>query len=154
MRKKILATLLAVVVTFSSLPVSSVWGGVNKKSASKENTVYVSLDGREGASGTIDDPFSNIQTASDSLKGRTGPKNPGMVYIREGTYRVPESIKITGEHSYISYSAYEGEAVKISGAVTLDNNNFITLEQAEGSQFSSKSRIPEAMWDKIYVYDL
>lgn len=154
MRKKILAALLAVVVAFSSLPVSSVWGGANRKSASKENTVYVSLDGREGASGTIDDPFSNIQAASDSLKGRTGPKDPGMVYIREGTYRVSESIKITGEHSYIAYSAYEGETVKISGAVNLNNDNFITLDQAEGSQFSSKSRIPEAVWDQIYVYDL
>lgn len=121
---------------------------------SAENVVYVSARGRKQAKGTMDDPFSGIQQASDSLAGKTGPDRPGIVFIREGIYRLQESIKITGANSYITYAAYGKEKVEITGAVTLNNENFKKLSEVGGIRYSSKSRIPDSVKDRIYVYDL
>ncbi len=156
MKKRIITGFIAAAFTLSSLASLTAFGAseISGVNVSAENVVYVATDGREHADGTIDDPFSSIQEASDSLAGKTGPEEPGIVFIREGSYRLQESINITAANSYITYAAYQKEEVEITGAVTLDNGNFKKLTEAEGSRYSSGSRISDSVKDRIYVYDL
>jgi hypothetical protein len=92
--------------------------------------LYVSPDGNDGAAGTIDHPFKTIAHAKDQvrtlIKSTTGPIT---VYLRKGTYYLDETLKFTSEDSGnaatpITYAAYSGEEVTISGAKKLDNLNW------------------------------
>lgn len=156
MKKRIITGFIAAVFLLTSLTSLTAFGAAGRAEVKvpAENVVYVSTDGREHAKGTIHDPFSSIQEATDSLAGKTGAEKPGIIFVREGSYRLQESIRITAANSYITYAAYEKEEVEITGAVTLENANFIKLSEAEGSRYSSKSRIQNSVKDRIYVYDL
>lgn len=126
----------------------------SKAKASQANTRYVSLDGKDDASGTKEDPFASIQEAADSLDGKTSKDNPGQILIRKGTYKMTETVKLDSSDSYITFSAYGDEKVTLSGANTLDNSRFQKLDGAAGEQYSSQSRIQAGVKDKIYTYDL
>ena len=126
----------------------------------RENIVYVSAEGREGASGTLEDPFPTILQARDYLREKNlSAENRGIVYIRKGIYYVDSSdpsIELGAEDSYVTYAAYRGEEVELSGLFTLKNSNFRKLSQVDLSQekYSSSVRLPEEIKDKVYVYDL
>lgn len=125
-----------------------------------ENIVYVSTEGKEGAQGSFEDPFRTIQEARDYLKGKDLEEgNRGIVYIRKGVYYVDSSDPVIGlgaEDSYVTYAAYRGEEVELSGLFTLENSHFRKLDQVDLTQekYSSSARLPEGIKDKVYVYDL
>lgn len=123
-----------------------------------ENVVYVSLDGRKNAAGTIEDPFASIEEARDYLRTKKlSVSNRGTVYIREGVYHVAAdnpTINLDSEDSYVTYSAYQDEEVKLSGTITLAEEKFKKLNEVTGEAFSSQSRLPESVKNKVFVYDL
>lgn len=159
MLKKACSLLLAVFLMVTVFLSSAVTVNADANNVPLENIVYVSKDGREGAVGTIDDPFSTIREARDYLEGKTSASARGSVYIRGGTYFVNKNdptIELNAENSYVTYSAYQNEEVVISGLVTLDDTKFKKLSEVdpEEGKYSSNSRLNPAVRDKIYVYDL
>ena len=117
-----------------------------------ENIVYVSPNGNaENADGTIDDPFSTVEAARDYLRTKDiGKDSRGIIYLREGTYHVTNSISLTSEDSYVTYAAYKGESVEITGSATLDNGKFKKLSEVSGEKYSSQDCRPE--WLIRYMY--
>ncbi|OQO69274.1 hypothetical protein BH747_10225 [Enterococcus villorum] len=142
--KKILFLIGLVMFFFSNLNVF----------ADDRPVMYISQNGKVGATGTVADPLNNIQEAVDRLKNQTNKENPGKIIIREGKYLLKDSLKLTKESSDLSIEAYPKEKVEISGEVTLDKNHFKKLKEVAGSQFSSKSRIQKDVQDKVLVYNL
>ncbi|ONK09614.1 right-handed parallel beta-helix repeat-containing protein [Streptomyces sp. MP131-18] len=120
-------------------------------------TVYVAPDGRDGAAGTLDDPFGTVEEARDALAGRTDARHRGTVYLRGGVYETSRTVELTGpEHSHVTYAAYRGEEVEFTGARTLPVDNFRPLTEVTGDdpRWSSRSRVQDAVYDQVYVYDL
>jgi len=164
MLKKIGTVLVSVFLLASSLQTYSVLSGdarftayAENASASNYRIVYVSKDGRIGASGTINDPFPTIDMARDALKGKTSASAPGIVYIREGTYKLTDSISLSGgENSYVTYAAYPNEKVEITGSSELSLANFKKLSEVDPKdpKYSSQVRLQPDVKNKIYVYDL
>ena len=91
-------------------------------------TFYVSLDGNDSWSGTLDvpnetntdGPFATFSSARDAVKNlkKSGYTSDIQVLIRGGTYLIENAIAFTiidsgGENQTITYAAYPGEAVTI-----------------------------------------
>lgn len=86
-----------------------------------QNKIYVSLEGSDENTGTIDAPFKTIARAQAEVrklnKDMTGDIH---VYLREGVYHLDKTLVFEkedgGTNGYnIKYTAYNGENVKISG---------------------------------------
>lgn len=51
-----------------------------------------------------------------ALAGRTSNGRQGRVLIREGSYRLTQTVELSGEeHSYVTYAAYPGKDVEVTG---------------------------------------
>ncbi|MFI6350136.1 right-handed parallel beta-helix repeat-containing protein [Streptomyces sp. NPDC050560] len=126
--------------------------------AAAGTTVYVATDGKEGASGTQDDPFATVEDARDALAGTTSADAPGTVYLRGGTYPRAETVELKGAaNSYVTYAAYPGEKVEFTGAADLAADKFTpvdSLADSTDAKWSSLVRIPESVRAKVYAYDL
>lgn len=154
--QKVMAATMTTILVVSGISVQTKATG---EPGIVENTVvYVSLEGKEGASGTVSDPFATIEEARDYLRTQDlDYYNRGIVYIREGVYAVTNdnpTVDLSEQDSYMTFAAYTGEAVTITGTVTLDNGKFKKLSEVTGEQYSSQSRLSDDMKDKVYVYDL
>lgn len=118
--------------------------------------VYVSADADSGnANGTINEPFSTIEEARDYLRTKNiGRNNHGIIYLRAGSYHISDSISFTAEDSFVTLAAYGGEEVEIKGSVQLEQSKFKKLSEVSGDRYSSQSRLPNNVADKVYAYDL
>ena len=159
MSKKLITTILTGVVFMSNMHIATLpvkAANNSDLSVPLENIVYVSPNGNaENADGTIDDPFSTVEAARDYLRTKDiGKDSRGIIYLREGTYHVTNSISLTSEDSYVTYAAYKGESVEITGSATLENGKFKKLSEVSGEKYSSQTRLPSGVADKVYVYDL
>lgn len=159
MFKKCFTAILSGVIMMSGMQFTKIPAkaeGFSSLSVSSDHIVYVSPDAEaEGATGSIDKPFATIETARDYLRGKDITSDSrGIVYLREGVYHLTDSIELTHEDSYVTYVAYGGEKVEITGSAQLEESGFKKLSEAEGEQYSSKSRLKETVRDKVYVYDL
>lgn len=158
MSKRIISALLSGGIIVSAMLTSSCAPGA--ASSEPENDavtiVYVSADADSvGASGKINSPFSTIEEARDYLRTKNiGKNNHGIIYLRAGSYHIADSIAFTAEDSYVTLAAYGQENVEIKGSVQLEQNKFKKLNEVSGDRYSSKSRLPADVVDKIYVYDL
>lgn len=154
MKKRILSFILIMIMMLSSVLAVD----YNKAQADESMTVYVSLDGKEDAKGTIDDPFATIEQARDYVRTLdVSETNPATIYVRGGVYRATAdnpTIELNEEDSYITVSAYGDEQVRITGTVSLMNFRFKKLDEVSGDQYSSSVRVKESVRSKIYVYDL
>ena len=120
-----------------------------------ENVVYVATDGKPGAAGTLADPVPSVAAARDLLAAHTSKDSPGVVYIRGGVYPVSETTLLKGpEHSYVTYTAFKDEKVEFTGSRTLAGNDFQKLTDVSGAQYSSASRLQDAVRDQVYVLDM
>ena len=119
--KKILTFILALTLMLSMLTVCSA-----------ENTdklqLFVATDGSESATGTIDNPFKTIEQARDKIreikKNGQYPAGGIVVNIRNGVYRITETINFTAEDSGteaapVIYRGYMNEKPVITGAVEI-----------------------------------
>ncbi len=117
---------------------------------------YVSADADGAvATGGINAPFSTVEDARDYLRAKNiGKNNRGIIYLMAGSYHISDSIAFTAEDSYVTLAAYGNEKVEIKGSVRLEQSKFKKLREVSGDRYSSKSRLPADVIDKIYVYDL
>lgn len=72
----------------------------------------VSPSGKDANPGTLDAPFATLARARDAVRNR--PK-PATVLLRGGTYFLPETLVFKAEDSGVTYVAFTGEKVVVSG---------------------------------------
>ncbi|MEN8155857.1 MAG: hypothetical protein ABFS10_02820, partial [Bacteroidota bacterium] len=88
--------------------------------------IYVSPNGNDNNSGTIDSPLVTAEAARDRAR-ETGPGKARTIYFREGIYRFSKPLELgekdTGEKGKpVVYTAYENEKVIFSGSRKLELN--------------------------------
>lgn len=81
---------------------------------------FVAPGGSDANPGTLEKPFATLRRAQQAARQR-----PGQVYLRAGTYYLPETLLFTAEDSGtqeapVVYQAYPGERPVISGGVRLE----------------------------------
>lgn len=123
------------------------------------NTLYVAVDGSDDNIGSIDAPFATFERARDEIrkiKSESGLPEGGIcVYFRGGTYNRIHSFELTAEdsgteNSPITYRAYPGEDVKVTGGLKIEPSSFTkTTDKAVTDRIYEKSAR-----DKIYQVDL
>ena len=87
--------------------------------------VYVASDGNDSNPGTLAQPFATLQRAQQAARKVAG-REAVTVFIREGTYYLPETLILTAADSGskvapIIYQAYPKEQPVISGGIRLRN---------------------------------
>jgi len=104
-------SLLALAILFSAITFA------------QQTEYYIAPDGSDENPGTIDKPFSSLERARDVIRfsSVSGPKT---VYLRQGTYYLPQPFVLTSADSGrndapVLYQAYLGEKVIISGGMKL-----------------------------------
>ena len=91
-------------------------------------TVFVSPEGDDGASGGIDDPLASIEAAKLAVRAINDNMDSDIVvYLREGTYSIADTLEFTPEDSgsngfNVVYKPYGSESVIISGGDHHENS--------------------------------
>jgi hypothetical protein len=137
-------------------------GAPASASAADQLVVYVSdTDGDDANPGTRGAPFRTIAAARDALSGRTSAEARGTVYIRGGEYVLDDTIRLSGEgHSWVTYSAYRGEQVTITGTHELPADGWRKLTDLDADdlaqpRYTAHERLDTAaLRDGAWVYDL
>lgn len=85
---------------------------------------FVSPAGNDANPGTLDKPFATLQRAQHTVRQKRG-----NVFMRGGTYYLPETLVFTAEDSGakdapVIYQAYKNEQPVLSGGVRLTNLNW------------------------------
>src|ERR1700687_2083773 len=80
---------------------------------------YVSPAGKDANPGTLERPFGSIRRAQEAVRQKAGP-----VFLRGGTYYLPEKLVFSAQDSGtkaapVVYQAYGNEQPVISGGVRL-----------------------------------
>lgn len=122
----------------------------------KITEIYVSADGNDEASGSIDDPLLTLNGARLKIRQMRKDGNDASfnVLIRGGIYNLSEGIKFTNEDSaaagqLITYSAYDDEDVVLVGGKGLKGTDFYKIDDED-----ILKRIQVKVQDKIVGYDL
>ena len=78
-------------------------------SAAGASNIYVSTEGSDKASGTLDAPLKTVSAAKEKAKNLSGNVT---VYFRKGTYSFDDTVNFTSEDkANVTYKAYNGEKV-------------------------------------------
>ena len=103
--------------------------------------LYVAVDGNDRNPGTLAQPLRSLEAARSQVRtrfkiGDLAVRKPVTVWIREGTYQLAHSFELTNEDSgvagaRITYAAYAGETVKLSGGVALAPQIFGPVQDAD-----------------------
>ncbi len=110
-------------------------GGQGTTAAGK---LYVALTGNDSNDGSEAKPFATLQKAKDAIRAMKAsgglPEGGVTVYLRGGTYYMDSGLAFTTEDSGtetspITYTAYPGEEVILSGEVSLDKSWFKTADK-------------------------
>ena len=120
---------------------------------SQEMEIYISKNGNDQNSGTLNAPLQSLHMAlklaeSEKLEN---PEKAITIFVRGGTYYLPETARINSHHSGtkeapFKINAYPGEKVIISGARKLD----LIWEDAEGGIL--KAKLEEAVsFDQLFI---
>ena len=81
---------------------------------------YVAPGGNDANPGTLEKPFASLQRAQSAVR-----QKPGAVFLRDGTYYLPETLFFTAKDSGTKdvpaiFQAYQNEQPVISGGVKLE----------------------------------
>ena len=126
--KKLLFALLAI-----ALAVPPKFVGAQGITAADKTILYISPSGSNSNDGSFDTPFLTIEKARDTLremkKNGTIGANGAVVYLKEGTYNISDTITFTAEDSGtpsapITYRAYGDDKVSLIGGMILPYNKF------------------------------
>ena len=158
--KRSLSLALAGVLTFFNLQGVTVQADELQAAAQSEAAqLYVSLTGREGASGTKEDPFDSLEAARDAirlLKNTEGLPDGGItVNIRGGEYALLEDSFVLEQQdsgtasSPVTWKAYDGEDVKFVGNMVVSGSKFMPVTDS-----SILDRLPDEAKEKVLMYDL
>lgn len=144
-------------------------GGIKKPTTDKPGTgdddqtlasakIYVATNGNDNASGTESSPYKTIGKAKEAVRNMISsgklPQDGVTVYLRGGTYYMYDGLEFTEEdsgteESPITYTAYPGESVTISGETPIDVSWF----KEAGSEAKSKL-IDKSAQSKLMMVDL
>jgi hypothetical protein len=88
-----------------------------------QNSYYVSLNGDDTHSGSVEAPFRTIERAQAEARKKQGAVT---VFLREGTYRLTEPLVFMAQdggapNKSLTVSSYAGEKVVISGSAVLQD---------------------------------
>lgn len=162
MKKSLLALLMAsLLFTLNPAPPALASGSEEDDHllAASGATFYVATNGSDANKGTLKAPFQTLEKARDAirkLKAKKGlPRGGVTVYLREGRYERTASFDLREEDSGeagkpITYTAYPGEKVVLSGSKQLKKSAFVPItDEAVLNRIIS----PEAR-KKVLVADL
>ncbi|ACT02807.1 Ig-like domain-containing protein [Paenibacillus sp. JDR-2] len=138
MKKKMLMVLWIMALLLSGFPAGGVLAAESPDSSagSGENAgavFFVSPNGSDSNSGTLESPFLTLEKARDAvrqLKQSSGLPGGGVtVYLRGGVYNRTGSFQLEEQDSGtadnpITYKAYPGESVSLSGGRNLEKGWF------------------------------
>ena len=158
MKKKLISTLLLLVMIISLFPATNTFAA---NIAGEELLIYVAPNGNDKALGTINEPLKTFQAAKHRVKAVAGTR-PIRVIFREGQYNVTKTEVFNasdsgGPGAYVSYEAYPGEKVVISGATRFNPQDFVPVTNEEMlMRFDVKARDHVLQLDmkKYGIYDL
>jgi hypothetical protein len=111
----------------------------------------VAPTGSDADPGTLERPFATLQRARQAARQAKG-RQAVTVFLREGTYYLPETLTFTAEDSGakdapVTYQAYQNERAVISGGVRLKDLNW----EPHGNGIM-KARVPEGLvTDQLFV---
>ncbi|WP_127490598.1 Ig-like domain-containing protein [Paenibacillus glycanilyticus] len=138
MKKKMLMVVWIMALLLSGFPAGGVLAAESPDSStgSGENAgavFFVSPNGSDSNSGTLESPFLTLEKARDAvrqLKQSSGLPGGGVtVYLRGGVYNRTGSFQLEEQDSGtadkpITYKAYPGESVSLSGGRNLEKDWF------------------------------
>lgn len=144
-------------------------GGIKKPTTDKPGTgdddqtlasakIYVATNGNDNASGTESAPYKTIGKAKEAVRNMISsgklPSGGVTVYLKGGTYYMYDGLEFTAEdsgteESPITYTAYPGDSVTISGETPIDVSWF----KEAGSEAKSKL-IDKSAQSKLMMVDL
>ena len=111
---------------------------------------YVAPNGRDTDSGSRERPFATLQRAQRAV--RAARDNTSVtVYLRGGTYYLPETLVFTPEDSgkaerQVVYTAMPGETAVLSGGVRME------LKPKPFRNGVIKAKVPSGLWiDQLFV---
>ena len=88
-----------------------------------EYDIFVSLEGDDSAEGSLANPVATIDRAKELAKNIPESAGNITVWLREGEYSLSSTLEFTEtDRQNVTYKAYNGEIVKISGSTTLNTN--------------------------------
>ena len=131
---------------------------VEASSSKNFASFYVDNNGDDSNDGSKQAPFQTIQKAKDAVRALISegslPEGGIKVYLREGTYYIYDSLVFDSEDSgyengKITYTAYPGEDVRISGGKPIDQSCFQPLSEEEKTRI-----IDQTAAENVMVADL
>ena len=137
--KKYLALLLTIVMILSA--VIPVCAGESKTEAT---FLYVATDGNDTNNGSITSPFATLNAAVKASKNIDGMV---VINLREGSYKITETIKI--ERDNVVIRSHPGERATLTGGDTLGFSDFKPVDGGDKERIIDKKA-----QDKIVVTDL
>ncbi len=120
--------------------------------------LYVAAGGNDNNNGSEAQPFATVAKAKEAVRAMIAsnslPDGGVTVYLRGGTYYMEEGMTFTAEDSGkegspITYTAYPGESVTISGQIPLDKSWFKPADDS-----AKKIMIDQKAAEKVLVADL
>lgn len=157
--KKVTCTLVAAIYVLSMCFTGYASTGQEPASTAKNFvSFYVDNKGSDSNDGSKQAPFKTIQKAKDAVRAIISegklPEDGAKVYLREGTYYIYDSLEFGLEDSgtengKITYTAYPGENVKLSGAKPIEQSWFRPATAEEKAPIIDKTAA-----DKVIVADL
>jgi hypothetical protein len=101
-------------------------------SAAQASDYYVAANGKDDNPGTLTRPFATLLRAQQAARKAAG-REVVTIFIREGTYYLPETLIFTAEDSGtraapVVYQAYAKERAVISGGVRLEGLKWETYK--------------------------
>lgn len=121
-------------------------------------SLYVSPDGNDSGNGSIGSPFATIAAAKAAIRkmneSNALPNGGVTVYLRAGTHYVYDGMVFDEldsgrEGSTVTYTAYPGEAVTVSGQMPLEASWFTDADAA-----AKKKLIDQKAAEKLLMVDL
>ncbi len=153
--KKITCILVAAFYVLSMGLTSYASTGPESLSASGNFTsYYVDNNGSDSNDGSKQAPFKTIQKAKDAVRTliREGklPEGGAKVYLREGTYYMYDSLVFGLEDSgtengKITYTAYPGENVRLSGGKPIEQSWFRPINEEEKTHIIDQNAAAKVM---------
>ena len=110
--------------------------------------IYVSPNGNDSNSGTIESPVKSLQKAFDMVKGSAAGSH---IWLRKGIHTIESTITPTAQHSGdeanpLVISAYQNEIVILNGGITIPYSKWRLLTST-----SRLNRLPEVAKGNVYV---
>ncbi len=127
-------------------------------SCSNNNTVFVSVQGNDEGNGTINKPFSNIETAKNfiRLQRAKGKNQHYSILLREGDYYFTQTVKFTEADSNLTIKPYEQEKVRFTGGLSIDPANALPVTGTENEKLfppENRSNILMVQLKKLGITD-